>query len=70
MRRTTQVLAGAEHGAQMGARTGGESLGERVPLAMTFEELLGGDTAREESADEIVQAVREMRDAPSPRSLD
>lgn len=70
MRQTTQGLAEAVRGTETKARTGGESLGERVPLAMTFEELLGGDTAREESADDMIGAVREMRDAPSPRSLD
>jgi len=45
MKQRTQALAVAASATQTEARTGGESLGERVPLAMTFEELLGGDTA-------------------------
>jgi hypothetical protein len=36
-----------------------------VPLAMTFDELLGGDITPDETADDIIRAVREMRDTPS-----
>lgn len=43
---------------------------EPVPLAMTFEELLGSDEESGETADDIIRAVRELRDAPSPRNLD
>lgn len=51
-------------------RTGREPEGAPVPLAMTFEELLGGDRSPDEDADDIIRAVREMRDAASPRSVD
>lgn len=42
----------------------------RVPLAMTFDELLGDDTAPDETADELIQAVRQGRDMPSGGGLD
>jgi len=42
----------------------------RVPLAMTFEELLGDDNAPDETADELIQAVRRGRDVPSGGGLD
>ena len=41
-----------------------------VPLAMTFEELLGRNDAPDETAEEIVQAVRQWRDTPSNLRLD
>ncbi len=43
---------------------------ERVPLAMTFDELLGADDSDDETTDDMIRAVREMRDTPSNRSLD
>lgn len=41
----------------------------RVPLAMTFDELLGNDTAPDETADELIHAVRQGRDVPSGGGL-
>lgn len=43
---------------------GGKSFSRLVPLAMTFEELLGGDDVPDETADEMIQAVRQWRDTP------
>ncbi len=43
---------------------GGKAVSRLVPLAMTFEELLGGDDAPDETADEMIQAVRQWRDTP------
>jgi hypothetical protein len=40
-----------------------------VPLAMTFDELIHSDDAPEETADDIVRAVQEWRNAPSNRGL-
>jgi hypothetical protein len=37
---------------------------------MTFDDLLGDDAATDETADDIIRAVRAWRDVPSPRSLD
>jgi hypothetical protein len=37
---------------------------------MTFEDLLGGDDSPDETADDIIGAVRQWRDTPSNRSLD
>lgn len=37
----------------------------RVPLAMTFDALLGDDNAPDETADELIQAVRQGRNVPS-----
>lgn len=42
----------------------------RVPLAMTFDELLGDDHALDETADELIQAVRQGRDVPSGGGFD
>jgi len=39
-------------------------------LAMTFDDLLGDDDATDETADDIICAVRAWRDVPSPRSRD
>jgi hypothetical protein len=41
-----------------------------VQLAMTFEDLLGDDETTDESASDIIQAVRAWRDVTSLRSLD
>lgn len=41
----------------------------RVPLAMTFDELLGDDIAADETADELIQAVRQGRNVPSGGGL-
>jgi len=44
--------------------------GQDICLAMTFDDLLGDDDATDETADDIIRAVRAWRDVPSPRSLD
>jgi len=41
-----------------------------VALAMTFDDLLAGDDAPGETADDIVRAVRAWRDAPMGGGLD
>lgn len=41
-----------------------------VRLAMTFEELLGDDETTDESASDIIRAIRSWRDVTSLRSLD
>ncbi len=40
-----------------------------VPLAMTIEELLGGDVSPDETANDIIRAVRKMRDTPSNKDF-
>lgn len=59
-----------EHGAAA-ARTGRRALaaGQDVGLAMTFDDLLGEDTTTDETADDIIRAIRAWRDVTSPRSL-
>ena len=42
-----------------------DTINRRVPLAMTFEELLGTGVAPDETADELIHAVRQGRDVPS-----
>jgi hypothetical protein len=37
---------------------------------MTFDDLLGDDDATDETADDIIGAVRAWRDVPPPRSRD
>jgi hypothetical protein len=44
--------------------------GERTSLATGFIDLLGGGGPSDETADEMIQAIREWRDTPSTRSLD
>ena len=44
-------------------------ISRRVPLAMTFEELLGTGDTPDETADELIQAVRQGRDVPSGGGL-
>jgi hypothetical protein len=44
--------------------------GHEVRLANTFEELLGDDETMDESASDIIRAVRAWRDVTSLRSLD
>jgi hypothetical protein len=43
---------------------------DRSNLATKFEELLGDGGPPDETADEMVRAIREWRDVPSTRSLD
>lgn len=44
--------------------------GQRSNLATNFEDLLGDGGPTDETADEMVRAVREWRDVPSTRSLE
>lgn len=44
--------------------------GQRTTLATDFADLLGDGGPSDETADEMVQAIREWRDMPSNRSLD
>jgi hypothetical protein len=39
-------------------------------LATTFQELLGNGGPPDETADEMISAIRQWRDTPSPRSLE
>ena len=39
-------------------------------LATTFQELLGNGGPPDETADEMISAIRKWRDTPSPRSLE
>ncbi len=52
------------------AEGGREANQHGVRLAMTFEELLGDDETTDESASDIIRAVRAWRDVTSLRSLD
>jgi hypothetical protein len=42
---------------------------QRDTLATNFADLLGDGGPTEETADEMIQAIREWRDTPSSRSL-
>jgi hypothetical protein len=44
--------------------------GQRTALATGFSDLLGGGGPSDETADEMIRAIREWRDTPSSRSLD
>jgi hypothetical protein len=44
--------------------------GQRTALATDFANLLGNGGPSDETADEMIQAIREWRDTPSNRSLD
>ena len=44
--------------------------GQRTALATDFADLLGDGGPSDETADEMVQAIREWRDTPSKRSLE
>ena len=44
--------------------------GQRTALATGFADLLGDGGPSEETADEMIRAIREWRDTPSDRSLD
>jgi hypothetical protein len=44
--------------------------GQRTTLATGFADLLGDGGPSDETADEMIRAVREWRDTPSHRSLD
>lgn len=44
--------------------------GQRTALAIDFADLLGDGGPSDETADEMIQAIRDWRDTPSNRSLD
>jgi len=44
--------------------------GQQTALATDFNELLGDGGPSDETADEMIRAIREWRDTPSNRSLD
>ena len=44
--------------------------GQRTALATDFADLLGNGGPADETADEMIRAIREWRDTPSNRSLD
>ena len=44
--------------------------GQRTALATGFTDLLGDGGPSDETADEMIRAIREWRDTPSSRSLD
>ena len=44
--------------------------GQRTALATSFTDLLGDGGPSDETADEMIRAIREWRDTPSNRSLD
>lgn len=46
------------------------ALGERTALATDFNDLLGNGGPSDETADQMIRAIREWRDIPSDRSLD
>lgn len=43
---------------------------QQANLATSFEDLLGDGGPADETADEMIRAIREWRDLPSTRSLD
>jgi hypothetical protein len=43
---------------------------QQASLATSFEELLGDGGPADETADDMVSAIREWRDVPSTRSLE
>ena len=43
---------------------------QKSGLATTFQELLGNGGPADETADEMISAIRQWRDTPSPRSLE
>ena len=43
---------------------------QRATLATSFGDLLGDGGPPDETADQMIQAIRELRDSPSTRSLD
>jgi hypothetical protein len=63
-----------KHQRQATAQARAETLrlaqGQRDTLATSFGDLLGDGGPPDETADEMIQAIREWRDAPSNGSLD
>ena len=63
-------VANAPDASTPGEKGDQEAHQNGVPLAMTFEDLLGDDETTDESASDIIRAVRAWRDVTSSRSLD
>jgi len=56
--------AASEHGPEADGETRHRGTESPVALAMTFDELLGSDDAPDETAEDIIRAVRMWRDTP------
>ena len=74
MRRLDIESQGVNHQEQATAQARAEILrlaqSQRDTLATSFGDLLGDGGPPDETADEMIQAIREWRDTPSNRSLD
>ena len=74
MRRLDIEREGANHQEKATAQARAEILrlaqSQRDTLATSFSDLLGDGGPSDETADEMIQAIREWRDTPSNRSLD
>jgi hypothetical protein len=65
-----QATETIEQVQEMSLSGGAASWALPVPLAMTFDELLSHDDTPDETADDIIHAIWEWRDAATPRGLD
>lgn len=74
MRRLDTESGGVKHQEQATAQARAEILrlaqGQRDKLATSFGQLPGDGGPPDETVDEMIQAIREWRDAPSNGSLD
>lgn len=74
MRRLDNELDNFRRREQAAAHARAEILrlaqGQRTALATGFTDLLGDGGPSDETADEMIRAIREWRDTPSNRSLD
>lgn len=74
MRRLVSELENLKRREQAAAQARAKILrlaqGQRGTLATSFGDLLGDGGPSDETADEMIQAIREWRDTPSNRSLD
>ena len=73
MRRLDTENEDVKHGERAKAQARAEILrlaqSQRDTLATSFADLLGDGGPSDETADEMIQAIREWRDTPSNRSL-
>lgn len=74
MRRLDTESEGVKHQEQVTAQARAEILrlaqSQRDTLATSFADLLGDGGPSDETADEMIQAIRERRDTPSNGNLD
>jgi hypothetical protein len=74
MRRLDTEREGAKQKEQATSQARAEILrlarSQRDTLATTFADLMGDGGPSDETADEMIQSIREWRDTPSNRSLD